>query len=310
MKTTAAIAINTFREGVRQPVFWAIVVLTLVLMPLSVLFAGFALGEESRLVRDACLTSITIAGLLLATFLSSNVVAEEIEKKTALSVLCKPVQRHQFIIGKFCGVICTIALAYILLELALMATVWYYESPFKYAELYRLYRSGKPVDVNHIYILTNRTVFDGSLHGSPLPFPVLLDFLRIDIGSFLKIMPNLAKGCLLSFFEVAILTSAAVAFSTRVTMIFNVCLTFSLFIVGHQAGYLIMLLSGTKEANFPSLILRRILPNFEFLNYASDIAFDKVVPNHLIWNLTIYSAIWVAVFLLFAMALFDQRETA
>jgi len=310
MKTTVAIAVNTFREAVRQPVFWAIVILTLVLMPLSVLFAGFALGEESRLVRDACLTSITIAGLLLAIFLSSNVVAEEIEKKTALSVLCKPVRRHQFIVGKFLGLTCTIALAYIVLTLALMLTIWYYESPFKYAELYSIYRSGKPVDVNQIYVLTNRTVFDESLHGSPLPFSVIVDFLRTDISSFLTVVPNLAKGCLLSFFEVAILTSAAVAFSTRVTMIFNVCLTFSLFIVGHQAGHLITLLSGTKEVAVPGLILRRILPNFEFLNYASDIAFDKIVPNHLIWNLTIYSALWVAVFLLFAMALFDQREIA
>ena len=99
MSVIRAICGNTFRESIRQPVYWAVVMLTAVLMALSVAFAGFALGEESKLVRDAGLTSITIAGLLLAIFLSSSVVASEIEKRTALTVLCKPVGRFHFILA-------------------------------------------------------------------------------------------------------------------------------------------------------------------------------------------------------------------
>ena len=306
MRTSLAITTNTFREAIRQPVYWAVVILTAVLMALSAIFAGFTLGEESRLVRDAGLTSITIAGLLLAIFLSSSVVADEIDKKTALSVLCKPVHRYQFILGKYYGIFFAILAGYILLTIMLFVTVWWYESPIKYTGLLKAYWAGQALNPNFI----DSGYTNSYLAGKPVTLSVIASLLNSDISYFIKsVFANLAKGVFLSLCEVAILTSAALAVSTRVSMVLNVCLTFSLFILGHQVGYLMRVLTGAQDT-FMANLVHRVVPNFELLNYASDFAFDKVVPITLVGQLAFYAVGWIAIFLLIAIALFDQREIA
>ncbi|HUS59479.1 MAG TPA: ABC transporter permease subunit [Planctomycetota bacterium] len=303
--TTAAITSNTFREAVRQPVYWAIILLTAVLMCLSVVFVGFALGEESKFVRDAGLTSITIAGLLMAMFLSSSVVADEIEKKTALSVLCKPVGRSEFIFGKFLGIVLAIIAGYIILTLLFLVTVWWFESQVQYLMLFKFY--GQPLNARWI---STDFFIDSPLHGQPITLSMIASLFWSDVSGFVvSPLPNLAKGVALSLCEVTVLAAAALAVSTRLSMIFNACLTLGLFILGHQIGYLVHSLTGSQTALGAKIVLA-IVPNFELLNYASDIAFDKVVPMHLVGFLALYTVGWIGVFLLAAIALFDQREIA
>jgi len=292
--------------------------LTAVLMALSVVFAGFAFGEESKLVRDAGLTSITIAGLLLAIFLSSSVVASEIEKRTALTVLCKPVGRFHFILGKYLGIILAIFVAYVILAAMLLITVWWYESPVKYFALIRAWWTEQPLHARQLFFFGGRYA-DLSFAGKSLPFSEIVACFRSDLRYFIYplgsggsyVFPNLLTGALLSLCEVSVLTSFALAVSTKASMILNVCTTFSLFILGHQAGYLIHLLSGGSETQSPlMLLLLRIIPNFELLNYASDIAFDEIVPIKLVVPLALYTFGWIATFLLLADILFEQRELA
>ena len=306
MAATLAISGNTFRESVRQPVYWAITGITTALMAMSAIFAAFALGEESKLVRDAGLTSITIAGVLLAIFLSSSVVADEIEKKTAFTILCKPVHRFQFICGKYFGILCAIFMAYIILAIGLLLTTWLFESPIKYGAVLGAFLRGGNLDPRFVH--ADYPLPD--LIGRTVTFSMLISLVGGDFSAFISFLfPNLAKGILLSFCEVAVLSSAAVAVSTRASMILNVCITLSLFVLGHQIGYLLHILSAAHISLLPEVV-RRIVPNFELLNYASDIAFDKIVPIHLIGQLIAYTAGWIAVFLLLAIALFDQREIA
>jgi ABC-type transport system involved in multi-copper enzyme maturation permease subunit len=311
MYISLAIGANTFRESIRQPVYWAIVALTTSLMILSTLFAGFALGEESKLVRDAGLTSITIAGLLLAIFLSSSVVADEIDKRTALTVLCKPVRRFQFILGKYLGITSAVLAGCLLLTAVFLLTVWWYESPVKYGFLIKFWWSGIQADARQLKLLAGPYA-DSSLAGETLPFAAILAFLKSDCHHFVgAVFPHLLLGSLLSLWEVFVLAAAALAISTRASMILNVCITFSLFILGHQAGYFVHLF--TDETETPSrfaVLLLRLIPNFEFLNYASDIAFGKIVPTGLVGQLALYTAGWIAIFLLLANILFAKRELA
>jgi len=316
MTISTAMATNTLRESMRQPVYWTVVALTGILMALSIIFAGFALGEESKLVRDAGLTSITIAGLLLAIFLSSSVVADEIEKKTALTVLSKPVARFQFLLGKYLGIVTAILAAYVILAVILLATVWWYESPVKYFHLAKAWWTGQSFRGSQLYYYSGH-YGDLSLAGKPLPFSEIMSCFMCDLRYFIcsagaggaQIFPNLLVGVVLSFCEVCILASFALAVSTKASMILNVSMTFSLFILGHQAGYFVrMLAAESKALSSLALLVLRIIPNFELLNYASDIAFDKIVPISLIGQLALYTVGWVAAFVLLAGILFERRE--
>lgn len=114
-----AIASNTFKEGVRQPVFYVLVLVGTVLMLLSAYFTLFSFGDEDKLVTDMGLATIALFGLVVALFTSSGVIADEIDKKTVLTVLCKPVSRLQFVLGKFLGIVAAALSAMVVLAVAL-----------------------------------------------------------------------------------------------------------------------------------------------------------------------------------------------
>ena len=124
---TAAIATNTFREGVRQPVFYVLVVGGSALVLASTYFTLFSFGEEAKIVKDMGLATITLLGLLIALFTSSSVIADEIDRKTVLTVLCKPVTRVQFVLGKFLGIVSTSFAAMAVLTLVLIAALFLHE---------------------------------------------------------------------------------------------------------------------------------------------------------------------------------------
>jgi len=140
-----AITRNTFREGVRQPVLYVLVGLGSALLLASSFFTLFSFGEEAKLIKDMGLATITLLGLIVALFTSSSVVADEIDKKTVLTVLCKPVTRAQFVLGKFLGIVATALVAMLALTLALVVALYLYErvgctshghdthSPFRHA---------------------------------------------------------------------------------------------------------------------------------------------------------------------------------
>ncbi len=72
---------------------------------MSFAFAFFAFGEEARMIRDMAISTITVGGLLTGCLASSILVAGEFEKQTVLAVLCKPVSRGYFILGKYLGIL-------------------------------------------------------------------------------------------------------------------------------------------------------------------------------------------------------------
>lgn len=122
-----AIAKNAYRESVRQPIFYILLVTSLALVFGSPYFTFFAFREEVKMIKDMGLATITICSLLLSLFSASNVIAEEMDKKTIMTVLSKPVARGDFILGKFLGIIYSTLLATILLTLIFLLTLWQVE---------------------------------------------------------------------------------------------------------------------------------------------------------------------------------------
>jgi hypothetical protein len=101
-----AIASNTFRESVRNRVLHALVGATVALSALSYVLAWVSGDEPSRRARviaDVSLSAIALLGALCAIFLGTNLVYQEIERRTVYTILARPVSRGEFILGKFVG---------------------------------------------------------------------------------------------------------------------------------------------------------------------------------------------------------------
>ena len=97
------IAATTFMETVRQPIYGVILLVTGMLMILNVTLAAYTLKDDNRLLLDAGLSTLLLAGLFLAAFSASGVLNREIENKTVMVVLAKPVSRPLFLAGKALG---------------------------------------------------------------------------------------------------------------------------------------------------------------------------------------------------------------
>ena len=102
---TLALAQNTFREGVRDRVFFAVLVFSVLLLVASLVIGPLSLGEQGRITQDVGLASISILCFLIAVLIGTGIVYKEIERKTIYTVLSKPVSAWEFILGKFLGLV-------------------------------------------------------------------------------------------------------------------------------------------------------------------------------------------------------------
>ena len=169
------IAFATAKEAVRQPAFFVLAFIAGMLLFWSIFLAYFTFGEDIKMYKDTGLSTISVACLLLALLTSSSTVAEEIEGKTAITLLSKPINRRQFIVGKFLGIEFGVLAMYVLLGAVFALGVWY-----KYAYDLREAAGGTPE-------------------------------LAKQWAQVKQILPGLVLG----FFEVTVLTAISVAISTR-----------------------------------------------------------------------------------------------
>jgi Cu-processing system permease protein len=124
MNILVPLVFSSFREIVRQPFYYIILLSGCFIILISFAFSFFAFGEEARMIRDMAISTITVGGLLTGCLASSILVAGEFERQTVLAVLCKPVSRKNFILGKYLGILaatCLLVLSQgLVLEVALI----------------------------------------------------------------------------------------------------------------------------------------------------------------------------------------------
>ncbi len=120
---TIAIARNTFLESIRQPIFFVLLMAGAILQIFNTLLATYSLGYsdssevtgDNKLLLDVGMATVFVVATLLAAFIATAVLAREIEDKTALTVIAKPVSRPIFILGKYVGVTAAMVIATIVL---------------------------------------------------------------------------------------------------------------------------------------------------------------------------------------------------
>jgi ABC-type transport system involved in multi-copper enzyme maturation permease subunit len=102
------VALNTFREAVRDRVLYNLVFFALVMMASAILVGQISIGIEQIVIVSLGLSAISIIGLLIAVFIGVGLVSKEIDKRTLYALLAKPLRRWEFILGKFAGLTLTL----------------------------------------------------------------------------------------------------------------------------------------------------------------------------------------------------------
>lgn len=109
MKRIAVVALNTFREAVRDRVLYNLVFFALVMMAASIIAGQISIGIEQTVIVTLGLSAISVIGLLISVFIGVGLVSKEMDKRTLYALLAKPVRRWEFLLGKFGGLVLTLA---------------------------------------------------------------------------------------------------------------------------------------------------------------------------------------------------------
>ncbi len=105
----SVIATNVFREAVRDRILYIIGFYALILAAAMRLLPEFAATTEQKIFLDFGLAAMSAIGLIIAVFVGTGLVNKEIEKRTILVLIAKPVSRSEFIIGIYSGLLTVLA---------------------------------------------------------------------------------------------------------------------------------------------------------------------------------------------------------
>ena len=105
MRKVFALALITYKEGIRNRSLFGIGLLALFLLGLNISVAGFFMRDIGKVTVDMNLTAMSLSGLLLIYFVGVNLMAKDIDRKTIHLVLSKPLSRSQYIFGKYFGIV-------------------------------------------------------------------------------------------------------------------------------------------------------------------------------------------------------------
>jgi Cu-processing system permease protein len=114
------IAVNVFRESIRDKVLYNLVFFAVMLIAVSYLLGQLTAGQEIKIIKDLGLAAMSLFGLFIAVFIGIGLVSKEVEKRSIYALLAKPVRRQEFIVGKYLGLVLTL-----LVNMAIMTAAYY-----------------------------------------------------------------------------------------------------------------------------------------------------------------------------------------
>ena len=129
MGAIGVIAVNAFRESLRDKILYNLVFFAGLLIGLSVLLADLTITEHHKMIADMGLAAINLIGVIIAIFIGISLVNKEIERRTIYTIMARPISRTFFILGKYCGLVLTLFVNVSIMLAVFLLTLWLYHVP-------------------------------------------------------------------------------------------------------------------------------------------------------------------------------------
>jgi ABC-type transport system involved in multi-copper enzyme maturation permease subunit len=304
-----AVALAAFQEGVRQPMFWMLAFAGSAIMVISVFIPYFTFGEDLKMVKELCYAFTMLGPAVFAVVAACMSVTEEIEGRTAVTLMSKPIARRHFLLGKFAGIS----------SAALFMTAWMgwvLIWVFLYKSWYDGSVPGNFVDTSGEGWAMSR-IEELGLSGSTVgELARGIALWTYDAGASL---PGLAIG----FCQVSVLTAVAVALATRVPMVVNLTMCLLVYLMGHLtpimtevSGRIDPMTGRPRYAlvAFVAQVFETIFPGLDLFDVGSsiirDLPLDPVDYSIYTLNVALYGLTYTAIALLAGLFLFEDRDLA
>jgi hypothetical protein len=307
-----AVAQAAYREGWRQPMFWLITVFGVILTWVAVVLPYFTFGDDYKMMKQIGFDIVMLAAVLFGVLAASISISEEIEGRTAITLMSKPINRRQFLIGKFLGILMACLAMSLILGLNLNAAL---------------------LVMPEFDPINRDRAFD------PMPEQAKLTF----VPAFEAVVPGVqAKamaqgagmwfgesfahtfGIALGFGQVMILVAVATALATRLPFVVNLVICLVVYFLGHLAPVVVRVVQSEREKTPDSTALQLVeffgnlfdtlLPALEFFTMGPAIIRETELP---LWDFAGYvgvvfgySILYTVIALLGGLLFFEDRDLA
>lgn len=258
------IAINAFREAIRDKILYNLLIFTVVIIAASVLLGRLTIGQDQRVIKDIGLASMSLFGVLIATFVGTSLVHKEIRRKTIYNILSKPIHRYEFVLGKCCGLLLTM-----FVNLVIMAVVLF------------------------VVLILHRLLFPQPLLGpEPIGYTSLLKAIAL-IG-----------------FELILVTSVAILFSTISTPTLSIFFTLAIYVIGHLILDIKELGAASESGLLKGLcsLCYYVFPNLDNFNIRAEMVRNLSVSGEFIFYAIVYGILYMAAVLLISILSMERKE--
>ena len=291
MYRTFVIVRHTFVEAIVQPIYPLLLLIGAAILTIFGMLPFFTLGEDTTMYKSVALDVVLLLALVITLFATSKSVFEEIEDRTMLTLMSKPIRRWEVLVGKYLGIILAAGLAIAVLGAIVMLCTWY-----------RI-----PTD----YQLRQWTLDDREKKQ-------ILDYRLMHLAG---LIPSLV----LVWLQVSVLGSIGVALSTRFSLVVNLPIVILLYIAGNLTRFLFPLTGRSAPVKAFAYVVSWVVPYLETFDLRRLTLYHEIavkgtsfaenanaVPLSVIWGYVAVAAAYGIAYAVFALGvgmwLFGTRE--
>ncbi len=317
MNKILAISINTFKEAVRNRVLYVLLFFAILIMFGAWIISTLSIDDETRIIRDLGVGAINFIAVLIAVFVGVGLVYNDLDKKTIYTIIPKPISRWQFLLGKYFGLLLTIAVN-ILFMTWIFASVLHFRSYMAddvISQALYNYSPGEAPEYKgaffHLFYIV-ASAFKSLVLGIWHIVSFGLDGYQVTSGLFLS--------SILTVLEMSIITAFAVLFSSFSSPTLSAFLTVIIFVIGRlnqdlylfaetmvqQQGGIENLAGGQLVAYYFAIGASHICPNLSLFDQRANISqFESIQIGFLDVG---YALVYTLLIIVISMMVFNRRN--
>ncbi len=266
-----ALSLSTAKNEMAQPLYLLLVAIGIFGVLLFGIYPFNTLGDDIRLLKDSGVTLIMVLGMLQAVWSAGTSVSDEIEGRTALTVLSKPVSRRSFILGKYAGIMLAVLVMFVIIGAVLLIVI-------SYKPIYDARETTRAA-----------TTWQEGLDEVMTTVPVL--------GLY--------------FMETMAIAAVAVALATRLPLLANFITCFVVYVIGNLTSPLVASTEGNNElVGFVGKLIAVVVPNLNVFNVQSAVDAGNPIPLIYLAAAFNYLVCFAVAVWMLAMLLFEDRDLA
>jgi ABC-2 type transport system permease protein len=280
----AAIVGNTFIGLTRLKIFYVLLLFALLLIGSSVFMAQMTFQQEFQVLKDTALGAMSLFTSLLAVVATARLLPQEIEDRTAYTVLAKPVSRFEYLAGKLLGVLFLLALSLVAMS-ALFFLVLALREQSVLGETARQMSAAPPDQTAEALRLVRASGFNVDL--------------------FSGIAAIYAKACLLAALTLFVSTFATSTIFTTIVMAF-------VYFIGHLQPIAREYWLQTNSAGWFTktflAVVALLFPDLQSFNLTDDVVAGNLIPLPLLLKTLGMGLFYVSFYVALACAAFFRKE--